>query len=60
MHSGNCVCGTADQFCYGDHTSDVFHGLFSVSNMVKGALYSSRRSLEIMAKHSLFQIITVT
>ena len=33
-------------------------GCLSVS--FKGALYSPWRSSEIMAKHSLFQIITVT
>ena len=35
MHSDNCICGTTDQFCYGDCTSAVFHGLFSVSNVAK-------------------------
>ena len=29
-----------------------------ISIQIKGALYSPRRSLEVIAKHSLFQIIT--
>ena len=30
------------------------------SEYIKGALYSPQRSSKIMAKHSLFQIITVS
>jgi len=23
IHSGSCVCGTLDQFCYADHTTGI-------------------------------------
>ena len=43
------------------HRLKRYFRIFQASNVIlEGALYSPRRSSEIMAKHSLFQLITVT
>ena len=52
MHSCNCICGTTDQFCYGNLTSAVFHGLFSVSNVVEaGTLLYARAHIVVTASN---------